>query len=90
MFSKIKVCKIAKEIWNKSTLICERSDQIKENKQTLVMQKFEIFKMKPGETLDELDFRFMMITNKLTSMNKEYSKREIVLKVLRAYSRSGT
>lgn len=37
IFSKIKFSKTAKEIWDKITTICEGSDQIKENKLTLVI-----------------------------------------------------
>lgn len=53
MFSKIKARKTVKQIWDKITLICEGSDQIKENKLTSAMQNFDNFKMKLGETLDD-------------------------------------
>lgn len=49
MFNKIKSCKITKEIWEKITIICERTDQIKENKLTIATQNFENYKMKFGE-----------------------------------------
>ncbi|KAL8514503.1 hypothetical protein ACS0TY_013566 [Phlomoides rotata] len=32
VFSKIKQCKTAKEIWEKLEMMCEGTDQIKENK----------------------------------------------------------
>jgi hypothetical protein len=84
VFSKIKSCKTAKEIWDSLAIMCEGTDQIKENKLTLAMQKFESFKMKAGETVDKLDGRFTEIINELTSLGKEYSNREMALKILRA------
>ena len=84
MFSKVKSCKTAKEIWEKLAMICEGTEQIKENKLTLAAQKFENFKMKPGETLDQLDGRFTDIVNELTALGKEYTPREMALKVLRS------
>ncbi|XP_075473884.1 uncharacterized protein LOC142504931 [Primulina tabacum] len=43
--------------------------------------------MKPGETLAEFDERFNGIIIELTSLGKDYSNREIALKVMRALPR---
>ncbi|XP_075483610.1 uncharacterized protein LOC142523763 [Primulina tabacum] len=43
--------------------------------------------MKPGETLAEFDERFSSIIIELISLGKEYSNREIALKVMRALPR---
>lgn len=82
IFNKVKAFKMAKQIWNKITMIYERSDQIKENKLTLVMQKFNNFNTKLGGMLNELDSKFTMIKNELSSFNKEYLKRKMILKSL--------
>ncbi|XP_073019403.1 uncharacterized protein [Primulina eburnea] len=87
MFAKIKTCTTAKEIWEKLTQLCEGNDQTKENKLTVAIQKFDNAKMKPGETLAEFDERFSSIIIELTSLGKEYSDREISLKVMRALPR---
>ncbi|XP_073016746.1 uncharacterized protein [Primulina eburnea] len=87
MFAKIKTCTTAKEIWEKLTQLCEGNDQTKENKLTVAIQKFDNAKMKPGETLAEFDERFSSIIIELTSLGKEYSNREIALKVTRALPR---
>ncbi|KAL8536698.1 hypothetical protein ACS0TY_012042 [Phlomoides rotata] len=84
VFSKIKQCKTAKEIWEKLEMMCEGTDQIKENKLMIAVQKFENFKMKPGETLEKFDSRFTKILNEMESLDKHYSQREKNLKVLRA------
>ncbi|XP_073024313.1 uncharacterized protein [Primulina eburnea] len=87
MFAKIKTCTTAKEIWEKLTQLCEGNDHTKENKLTVAIQKFDTAKMKPGETLAEFDERFSSIIIELISLGKEYSNREIALKVMRALPR---
>ncbi|XP_075479472.1 uncharacterized protein LOC142520362 [Primulina tabacum] len=87
MFAKIKTCTTANEIWEKLTQLCEGNDQIKENKLTVAIQKFDNAKMKPGENLAEFDERFSSIIIELISLGKEYSNREIALKVMRALPR---
>ncbi|XP_073057214.1 uncharacterized protein [Primulina eburnea] len=82
MFVKIKTCTTAKEIWEKLTQLCEGNDQTKENKLTVAIQKFDNAKMKPGKTLAEFDEQFSSIIIELTSLGKEYSNREIALKVM--------
>ncbi|KZV32716.1 hypothetical protein F511_33384, partial [Dorcoceras hygrometricum] len=44
-------------------------------------------KMKDGETMAEFDERFSAVVKELTSLGKEYSNRELTLKVMRALSR---
>ncbi|KZV38163.1 hypothetical protein F511_40979 [Dorcoceras hygrometricum] len=87
MFSKIKTCATAKEIWEKLVQICEGSDETKENKLTVAQQKYEAIKMKDGETMTEFDERFSAIIIELNSLGKEYSNRKLVLKVMRALPR---
>ncbi|KZV28506.1 hypothetical protein F511_15586 [Dorcoceras hygrometricum] len=87
MFSKIKTCATAKDIWEKLVQICEGSDETKENKLTVAQQKYEAIKMKDGETMADFDERFSAIIIELNSLGKEYSNRELVLKVMRALPR---
>ncbi|KZV30748.1 hypothetical protein F511_03726 [Dorcoceras hygrometricum] len=87
MFSKIKICANAKEIWEMLTQICEGNDETKENKLTVAQQKYESIKMKDGETMTEFDERFSAVVIELKSFGKEYSNRELTLKVMRALPR---
>ncbi|KZV26282.1 hypothetical protein F511_38711 [Dorcoceras hygrometricum] len=87
MFSKINTCATAKEIWEKLTQICEGNDETKENKLTVAQQKYESIKMKDGEKMTEFDERFSAVVIELTSLGKEYSNRELALKVMRALPR---
>ncbi|KZV54205.1 hypothetical protein F511_13838 [Dorcoceras hygrometricum] len=87
MFNKIKTCATAKDIWEKLTQIFEGNDETKENKPTVAQQKYESLKMKNGETITEFDERFIAVVIELTSLGKEYSNRELALKVMRALPR---
>ncbi|KZV30819.1 hypothetical protein F511_34161 [Dorcoceras hygrometricum] len=87
MFSKIKTCATAKEIWEKLTQTCEGNDETKENKLTVAQQKYESIKMKDGETMTEFDERFSAVVIELTTLGNEYSNRELALKVMRALPR---
>ncbi|KZV45455.1 hypothetical protein F511_20628 [Dorcoceras hygrometricum] len=84
MFIKVKNCPTAKYIWEKLTQICEGNDETKENKLTVAQQKYEAIKMKDGETMAEFDERFSAVVIELNSLGKEYSNRELALKVMRA------
>ncbi|KZV45862.1 hypothetical protein F511_30180 [Dorcoceras hygrometricum] len=87
MFSKIKTCTTAKEIWEKLIQICEGNDEMKENKLTVAQQKYESIKMKDGETMAEFDERFSAVVIEFTSLGKEYINRKMALKVMRALPR---
>ncbi|KZV26668.1 hypothetical protein F511_34430 [Dorcoceras hygrometricum] len=87
MFSKIKTCTTAKDIWEKLIQIYEGNDETKENKLTVAQQKYESIKMKDGETMEEFDERFSAVVKELTSLGKEYVNRELALKVMRALPR---
>ncbi|KZV24802.1 hypothetical protein F511_21012 [Dorcoceras hygrometricum] len=82
MFSKIKTCATAKEIWEKLIQICEGNDETKENKLTVAQQKYESMKMRDGETMEEFDEHFSAVVIELTSLGKEYNNRELALKVM--------
>ncbi|KZV42038.1 hypothetical protein F511_18384 [Dorcoceras hygrometricum] len=84
MFSKVKNCPTAKDIWEKLTQIYEGNDETKENKLTVAQQRYESIKMKDGETMAEFDERFSAVVIELNSLGKEYSNRELALKVMRA------
>ncbi|KZV22081.1 hypothetical protein F511_28322 [Dorcoceras hygrometricum] len=87
MFSKIKTCATAKEIWEKLTQIYEGNDKTKENKIRVAQQKYELIKMREGETMAEFDERFSAVVIELIGLGKEYSNRELALKVMRALPR---
>ncbi|XP_073121964.1 uncharacterized protein [Henckelia pumila] len=82
-FSKIKIFKIGKKIWEKLIQLCERNEQTKENKLSVATQKFENIIMKPGESMSEFDERVNNIIIELNALDKTYPNQELILKVIR-------
>ncbi|XP_073294531.1 uncharacterized protein [Primulina huaijiensis] len=82
-FRKIKMCQTAKEIWEKLIQLCEGNERTKENKLSVVVQKFDNIKMKAGESMHEYDERVSCIINELNALLKVYSNKEVALKVVR-------
>ncbi|KAL6521415.1 hypothetical protein OROGR_017984 [Orobanche gracilis] len=81
---KVKNCRNAKEIWDTLALMCEGTELIRENKLSVATQKFDNFRMKAGESIDQIDSRFTKIVNEINSLGKTYDNREMALKVLRS------
>ncbi|XP_073024259.1 uncharacterized protein [Primulina eburnea] len=82
-FSKIKMCKTAKEIWEKLIQFFEGNEQTKENKLSVAVKKFENIKMNSGESMHEYDEKISSIVNKLNALGKVYSNKEVALKLVR-------
>ncbi|XP_047337548.1 uncharacterized protein LOC124941289 [Impatiens glandulifera] len=70
MFSKIKSCSTAKEIWEKLTQLYVGNDQTKENKLMVTTQKFDGIKMRPRKTMTEFDERFSSIVIELSTLGR--------------------
>ncbi|XP_073133373.1 uncharacterized protein [Henckelia pumila] len=72
-FSKIKMCKAVKEIWEKLIQICEGNEQTKKEKLSVTTQMFDNIKMKPGESIIECDKRISNIVIDLLALGKTYT-----------------
>ena len=56
-------------------------------KHTLI-QEYELFRMKPGETIVEVQKRFTHIVNHLIGLDKVFDKEELNIKILKCLDRS--
>ncbi|XP_019172870.1 PREDICTED: uncharacterized protein LOC109168312 [Ipomoea nil] len=81
-------CTTAKEIWDTLMNLGEVYEQEKENKLTMVLKKFEDFKMNPNETISQIEFRFMKLLGEISDLGKEPTRKEINLKILRGLPKS--
>ena len=61
-------CSSAKDMWNKIELLCEGSEEVRENQRQKLVSQYEAFMSKPGE--------------ELTHMFERYSKLLIELQIL--------
>ncbi|KZV14238.1 hypothetical protein F511_44112 [Dorcoceras hygrometricum] len=62
----------------------EGNEQTKENKLIAAIQKFDLIKMKLGETMAEFDERFISILSNLKLLGKSTPNIEVALKMMRA------
>ncbi|KAL3510113.1 hypothetical protein ACH5RR_029514 [Cinchona calisaya] len=85
--TRVKGCNSAKEIWDKLKEIHEGSDDVREQKKSLLVAKYESFKMEPHENIDKMYCRFNDIIKDLEALSKEYSLGEKNRKILNALSK---
>ncbi|KAK4493471.1 hypothetical protein RD792_006033 [Penstemon davidsonii] len=83
-FDYVKHCKTSKEMWDKVRDMSEGNEAIKEHNLSVAMEKFENFKMKPGETIEQMSSRFTKVLNNVLKLGKTFTDKEITLKVLKA------
>ncbi|KAL5545088.1 hypothetical protein UlMin_008872 [Ulmus minor] len=83
-FNRIRSCKTAKDIWNTLEVTHEGTNQVKESKISMLVHKYELFKMKHDESIKQMYTRFTDIINDLSSLGKEYTTSEMVRKILRS------
>ena len=82
-FNKVQQCSNAQEIWQTLEVAYEGTSQVKENKISLLVHKYELFKMEEDESIQEMFDRFNDILNCLKSLGKSYINSEIMRKILR-------
>ncbi|MQM20319.1 hypothetical protein Taro_053337 [Colocasia esculenta] len=66
--SCISMCSSTKEMWDNLKLIYEGSLEVKEIKANILVSEYELFRMKPKETIPEMFARFTAITNGLKAL----------------------
>ena len=66
----------------------EGTSRVKESKINLLIHSFELFRMKPIETIGDMFTRFTDIVNGLKRLRKSFSDFELVNKILRSLPKS--
>ncbi|XP_022728776.1 uncharacterized protein LOC111284351 [Durio zibethinus] len=87
-YNRVFLCENTKEIWDKLAITHEGTNQVKETKIGMLTHDYELFKMKPDETISEMSNRFTDIINGLKALEKTYSNMEIVKKILNSLPKS--
>ena len=83
-FNRISTCTSAKEIWDKLEVTHEGINQVKESKISILVHKYEVFKMKPNESISGMYTCFTDIVNNLKNLGKSYTDSKLCRKVLRS------
>ena len=66
----------------------EGTNDVKRARKHALIQKYELFKMKQGESVVDVQKRFTHIVNHLMGLGKEFNKEELNIKVLKCLDRS--
>ncbi|XP_019170450.1 PREDICTED: uncharacterized protein LOC109166021 [Ipomoea nil] len=82
LFSRVRKCTTANQIWNTLMSLGEGDEQEKDNKLTVAMKKFEDFKMLPNEAITDIELRFTKHMGDLSDFGKEPTEKEMNLKIL--------
>ena len=88
-FIRVKGCRSTKEIWDKLREIHEGGENVKEHKKSILVTKYESFKMEPHEDIDKIYCKFNDFIKDLEVLKKEYSLEEKNRKILNALSKIG-
>ncbi|XP_059627123.1 uncharacterized protein LOC132269917 [Cornus florida] len=83
-FTRVKNCKIAKEMWDSLQVTHEGSTIIKENKIQLFKVQYEACKMKEREIVADYLFRINDIVNNMKSLGEDIKDSDVCKKVLRS------
>ena len=73
-FNRVSGCEAAKEILDKLEVTHEGSNRVQESKISLLVHKYELFKMEINEIIYEIFTRFTDIINDLKSLGEIYSR----------------
>jgi len=66
----------------------EGTNDVKRARKHVLIQEYELFKMKQGESITDVQKRFIHIVNHLMGLGKEFDKEELNIKVLKCLDRS--
>ena len=86
-FFRVSVCTTAKEIWDTLVETHEGISELKRSRLNTLSQEYELFRMLPGESILDLQKRFVHLTNHLKALGKTLTTEELNLKVLRSLTR---
>ena len=73
-YNRISQCKTAKEIWRILEITHEGTTQVKDSKVRILENDYEMFKMKPNESIVEMFTRFTDVVNGLEGLRKRVSE----------------
>ncbi|GAV76203.1 UBN2 domain-containing protein, partial [Cephalotus follicularis] len=82
-FNRVSSCISAKEIWDRLKVTYEGTNQVKEDKISMLVHDYEMFTMNENEDIESMFTRFTNIINALQALDKIYSNNEMVRKILR-------
>ena len=80
---KLQHCSSAQEMWQTLENHYEGNIQVRSKKVQLHMYEYELFKMKPHETITEMTNHLNVIVTTLRKLGNPFTKKEVNNKILR-------
>ena len=77
---KVQNCQSVKEIWETLENHYERNVQVRSKKVQLYVYEYELFKIKPQESITEMTNHLNALLTTLKKLGKHYSKRRLMLR----------
>ncbi|GKV42240.1 hypothetical protein SLEP1_g49669 [Rubroshorea leprosula] len=87
-YHRVSGCDTAKEMWDMLEVTHEGTSQVKESKINRLIYMYELFKMKPEESIQDMYTRLNDIVTNLKVLGKVYPPQEVVRKVFRSLPKS--
>ena len=87
-FFKVSQCTSAKEMWDVLEVTREGTSDVKRARKHALIQEYELFRMKPGETLAKVQKRFTHVVNHLIGLYKVFNKEKLNIKILKCLDKS--
>ncbi|XP_075086202.1 uncharacterized protein LOC142168925 [Nicotiana tabacum] len=81
-YNHILACQSAKEIWEALQTAHKGTTQVKQSKIDMLTTKYELFKMKEDDSIQDMHTRFTSIINELHSLREIISRNKLVRKIL--------
>ncbi|CAL9106917.1 unnamed protein product [Musa textilis] len=76
------------DIWHTLEITHEGTSRVKESKINLLVHSYELFRMKPSESIGDMYTRFIDIVNGLKALRIGFSNFQLVTKILRSLPKS--
>jgi len=86
-YFRVLNCKSAKDMWDTLQVTHERTTNVKRSRIDTLTHEYELFRMNPNETIQDMQKRFTHIINHLASLGKIFPNEDLINKVLRCLSR---
>jgi len=87
-FYRVSVCESAKEMWDVLEVTHEGTNEVKRARKNTLIQEYEMFRMKTGESICDVQKRFTHIVNHLLALGKTFDKEELNIKILKSLNRT--
>ncbi|KAI0519582.1 hypothetical protein KFK09_007033 [Dendrobium nobile] len=82
-YMRVSTCKSGKDIWDRLCITYEGTNEVKQSRLNILLHDYELFRMKPNESISDMYTRFTQIVTSLHALGRELTNAEMVNKILR-------